>query len=377
MTGIGGVSVAGLPGGLRAGRTLVAATLAGALMLQGCASIPAGVDANDPCSINRKPLVEAQERYNETIAIGAVSGALIGALIGGLATGDVGGALIGGGIGLATGALGGYLQAKNQQARNRAEVLNAINDDVRASRGYVTRIGEGIRRLNTCRANEVADLRRRIQAGQVVGQAAQDQLALLRSRIADDRRLVNAVIGEVDENRGVFADALAKTQGVERDLVVSSSAQAYQPVVRSSARPSGGGSAAGLPSSRGSTKYATAGVNVRSGPGTQYDRLGTFAPGQRVGYLGDGGGGWAIVDAGGRDGYVANRFLSDRPRASGGGGAGAGGVVALPTVDPSRQPRPKNDIEALYIEASNIKAEDKAFEAQIGQELDALEALAQ
>lgn len=358
----------------RAPRAALAVTLAGALALQGCATIPAGVDANDPCSVNRQPLVEAQQRYNETIAVGAVSGALAGALIGGLATGDLSGALIGGAIGAAGGALGGYLQAKNQQAQSRAEVIDAINQDVRSSRGYVTRIGEGIRRLNTCRANEVADLRRRIQQGMVGGDAAQAELALLRTRIADDRRLVNAVIGEVDENRGVFADALAKTQGVERDMVVSASAQSYQPVVRGGGGGSGGGIVRGMASSGGETRFATAGVNVRSGPGTQHARIGTFGEGQRVGLLGDAGGGWSRVAAGSGEGYVATRFLSSSPPRTAQGG---GGAVSVPTVDARRAPKPKNDIEALYIEASNIKAEDAAFENQIGQELDALEALAQ
>lgn len=372
MTTLGGLAgrrARGLAGALgRLPRLGLAAALAGALALQGCATIPAGVDANDPCSANRQPLVEAQQRYNETIAVGAVSGAALGALIGGLATGDWGGALAGAAIGGVSGAVGGYLQAKAQQASNRAQVIDAINQDVRDSRRYVSRIGEGIRRLNTCRANEVADLRRRIQAGAVSGEAARAELAVLRSRIADDRRLVNAVIGEVNENRGVFADALAKTQGVERDLVVSASARNYEPVVR------GGGSAGsrvarGISSTRGETRYATAGLNVRSGPGTEHPRIAVFAEGQRVGLLGSAGGGWSLVDAGGRDGYVASRYLAATPPGTASGSAG------VPTVDARRAPKPENDLEALYIEASNVRAEEEAFERQIDQELEAVEAL--
>jgi len=351
---IGGMTAGG---GARPGRVFAGGVLAAALVVQGCATVPVGVDAADSCSQHRQPMVRAQEQFNETVAAGAISGALVGALIGGLASGDAGGALAGAAIGGLTGAAGGYLQAKSQQAQNRAQVIEAINQDVRSSRRYISSIGEGIRRLNTCRANEVADLRRRVAENRIGGDAARSELALLRSRIADDRRLINAVMGDVNENNGVYADALAKTQGVDREIIVSERAERYDPVVR------------GAVSTRGSRQYATAGVNVRSGPGTNNRVLGTFRRGQAVGVLGSAGGGWSRVDYGGRDAYVAARFLADSPPAA------AAAKPAVPTVDKSARPAPKSDVEALYIEAADIKAEDAAFEASINEELEAIEAL--
>ncbi|GMG85339.1 hypothetical protein LNKW23_45590 [Paralimibaculum aggregatum] len=363
--------------GRRLGRALTGLAVGGALALQGCAPV-AGVDADDFCSQHRAVMVKEQERFNETIAIGAISGAIAGGIIGGLASGDVTGALIGAVVGGATGALGGYLTAKSRQGRNRAEILNAINQDVRATRGFVTQLSESVRRLNTCRANEVNDLSRRIQSGQLSGEAARAELAVLRQRIADDRRLVNQVIGEVDENRGVFADALAKTSQVDRDIVVSSRVQSYQPQTTSYTSSLSAGTV--LESPGGRTRYASAGVNVRTGPGTEFDKMGVFYKGQRVGYLGDAGGGWSRVSVPGGEGFVASKYLATSRPSSGSQVAAAPpkatGKFEPPRVEARAQPRASSDIDELTIQASNLKAEDQAFEAAVSQELDALEALA-
>ncbi|MGF1500890.1 MAG: SH3 domain-containing protein [Paracoccaceae bacterium] len=360
------------------GRAALACLVGGALLLQGCVATGPGVQANDPCSQNRQPMVEAQQRFNDTIAGNVVVGAVIGGIIGGVITGDIGGAIGGAIAGGLAGAAKGYVDAKAQQAQNRAEVVQAINQDVRSSRAYVSTIGEAVRRLNTCRANEVADLRRRIETGQISGDAARAELAVLRNRIADDRRQINLVMGDVDENNGVYADALSKTQGIDRSIVVSQTATTYQPVVRGGSQPTGGTRGRLVLGSGGETRFATASVNVRSGPGTQFSVVGGLAPGQRVGVIG-GSGGWSQLDT--RDGaaaFVASRFLSASRPSTGGGTVArtSPGAVAVPQVDKSRRPPPKSDVEALYLEAADIRAEDQAFEEQIGDELSALEALA-
>ena len=338
-------------------RGVTGLVLALAMIVQGCASVPVGVEANDPCSRHRQPMVAAQERFNETVATQAVAGAVIGGLIGGLASGDLGGALAGAVAGGLTGAASGYLQAKAQQAQNRAEVINAINQDVRSSRQYISRIGEGVRRLNTCRANEVADLRRRVQQGQIGGEAAREELAVLRARIADDRRLINAVMGDVEENTGTYTAALAKTQGVEQDIIVSQRAREYEPVVR------------GAVSTGGRTQYATAGVNVRGGPGTDYRVVGTFNRGQRVGVLGSSGG-WSRVDYGGREAYVSARYLADSPPAG-------RAETQTAAIDRSARPEPANDMDALIIEAKDIRAENEVLSNQIDEDIGTVEALLQ
>ncbi len=371
----GGASLAFLAD--KAWRGVLVLLLAGSMTLQGCTIPAAGVDADDFCSRNRQPLLDEIQRFNDTIAIGALGGALAGAAAGAAATGDIAGVLVGAAIGATAGGIGGYLVAKRRQAQQAGSVVQAINQDVRATRGWVTKVSEGVRRLNTCRANEVNDLRRRIQSGQISGEAARAELALLRERIAADRRLVNQVIGAVDENQGTFTAALAETQGVERDLVVSSSVRSYQPrVVGGSSGGGGGGIVRGMSSPGGETRYATAGVNVRAGPGTNFSRIGTFGEGQRVGFLGDAGGGWSRVAAGSGEGFVASRFLSaSRPSAGGGTAAASGGEFTVPKAETPRGVRANSELEGLYIEAANLEAEDEAFAAEVDQELAALEAL--
>lgn len=56
---------------------------------------------------------------------------------------------------------------------------------------------------------------------------------------------------------------------------------------------------------------ATASVNVRTGPGTQYRVVDTLRPGERVSIV-DQAGGWCAVRANGPDGWVSCRYLSDR-----------------------------------------------------------------
>ena len=333
--------------------------IAGVFVVQACASVPARVDANDPCSIHRKPMVEAQERFNDTIAGNVVAGAVIGGIIGGLVTGDVGGAIGGAIAGGLAGAAKGYLDAKSQQAQNRAQVLSAINQDVRSSRAYIGQISEGVRRLQTCRANEIADLQRRIQQRAITGGAARTELATLRNRIADDRRLFNAVMGDVDENTGVYASALAQTQGVDEALVVSNQVSTYQPVIDGPIR-----------STRGARNYAQAGVNVRSGPGTSYSKIGAISKGQSIGVLGAVGGGWTRVDASGRDGYVASKYIGPNRPAN-----VQQQVVVQPKADRRSTPRTSSEVEELYIQKADLKAGYDVYEQSAVDLLDSTEAL--
>jgi len=54
---------------------------------------------------------------------------------------------------------------------------------------------------------------------------------------------------------------------------------------------------------------ATSSVNVRTGPGTQYNAIDTLRPGERVGIT-DQSGGWCEVSKSGPDGWVSCRYLT-------------------------------------------------------------------
>lgn len=74
---------------------------------------------------------------------------------------------------------------------------------------------------------------------------------------------------------------------------------------------------------------ATASVNVRSGPGTNYAVVDTLRAGQQVD-VDRCSGGWCFVEKAGPDGWVSARYLSDA-----GGGITIGGGSSRPDVDVS------------------------------------------
>ncbi len=59
------------------------------------------------------------------------------------------------------------------------------------------------------------------------------------------------------------------------------------------------------------TMYATETVNVRSGPGANYDKVGRFSTGDAVTVTGRASTGWFRVLIDGKTGYVSNAYLSD------------------------------------------------------------------
>ena len=64
---------------------------------------------------------------------------------------------------------------------------------------------------------------------------------------------------------------------------------------------------------------ATASVNVRSGPGTQYRVVDTLYPGETVNIESCRSNGWCLVEHSGPDGWVSARYLSNDGRDYGGG----------------------------------------------------------
>ena len=65
------------------------------------------------------------------------------------------------------------------------------------------------------------------------------------------------------------------------------------------------------------TVYATTAVNVRSGPGTEYDRIGLLATDDSVKRTGIGSNGWSRVIYNGEIGYVSGEFLTTEAPAAG------------------------------------------------------------
>ena len=63
--------------------------------------------------------------------------------------------------------------------------------------------------------------------------------------------------------------------------------------------------------------YATAAVNVRSGAGTDFEKLGTISPDSAVSVTGKTADGWYRIEYGSKTGYVcADYFTTDKPKAA-------------------------------------------------------------
>ena len=77
------------------------------------------------------------------------------------------------------------------------------------------------------------------------------------------------------------------------------------------------------------TKYATQSVNVRSGPSTDYDKIGSLSTNQEVQVTGQASTGWyRFTWTDGREAYVSDRYVSDEkvevaPPASNNSGSGS------------------------------------------------------
>ena len=76
------------------------------------------------------------------------------------------------------------------------------------------------------------------------------------------------------------------------------------------------------------TKYATQSVNVRSGPSTDYDKIGGLTTNQEVQVTGQASTGWYRIEYNGGEAYVSGKYLSDEkvevaPPASNNSGSGS------------------------------------------------------
>lgn len=59
------------------------------------------------------------------------------------------------------------------------------------------------------------------------------------------------------------------------------------------------------------TKYAKQSVNIRKGPGTDYDKIGSLTMNQKVTVTGQADNGWYRISYNGGDAYVSNKYLVD------------------------------------------------------------------
>ncbi|MGF1658878.1 MAG: glycine zipper domain-containing protein [Rubrimonas sp.] len=216
----------------RALRGGLAALLAVSMTLQGCATVPVN-DVADTCAPNRAPLAAIVEQYNErfkvNVAGGAAAGAAAGAAIGAARGNLLAGLLIGAATGALAGAAVSYYNNQQQKYQNQADLRRAIDGDIRAAKNDVGSVASAVTRLNQCRLNQLADLRKRVQGG-ARGEAEAAQLATIRRWMDDDRKLIETVVGDFADGNSIYTDAYAQSRQIDKDRVAPRVAR-YQPKV--------------------------------------------------------------------------------------------------------------------------------------------------
>jgi len=79
-------------------------------------------------------------------------------------------------------------------------------------------------------------------------------------------------------------------------------------------------------------RYATSSLNIRKGPGTEYEVMGRLALAQEIQATGQAENGWYELMVGEEKGYVSGDYISEEP-------------VVIPTPEPTAEPAPQPAVE--------------------------------
>lgn len=175
--------------------------LALALGLAGCAST---YDDGRPLTPAQRELREQNERFNETIATGAVVGAVTLGLLGALLAGrrDRGtGAVIGATAGAMVGAAAGhYLATRNERYASREQAAMARTDAARREAAELARTARASEQVAVENRARLRQLEAQVRSGQATAaqlaaqqRAAQQDLALMDSAIDHSRKVESAM----------------------------------------------------------------------------------------------------------------------------------------------------------------------------------------
>lgn len=190
----------------------------------------------DSCASYRQPLESSKNHFAQSIIGEGLKGAAIaaaGTAIIALVTDDqdlkrqIGRAAIAGAL---AGGAYGYIQAKEQQAKNKADMRRLIYKDARSDNKQLGQFGRSIRALNKCRSRQVAEVKKNFKARRIDKKTAKAQLKQIRAAIQDDNKLVNDVIGDVEKRNAIYVGSLAQVENLTEQKV-KGKARNYKPRV--------------------------------------------------------------------------------------------------------------------------------------------------
>lgn len=329
-----------------------AVALIASMSLSGCTvtgnslrSQYANTTGTDNCAAYREPLIQTEDEFNTPIIQGVVIGALVGTAAGALASGSAQGAAIGAASGALAGGALGYYSARQQQSKNQADLLAAIDSDARGDQGRFSRIGNAATALGNCRQGQIADVRTKLTSGKITKEQAKVELQAIEQSVFFDNELISKVYGTMDSRLDTYAQARAKATNTSVETILADS---------------GASASAVKPTKMSIIQKST---TVRATPANSGKRLGTISPNTSVEVLDTSSDGkWSRINFGGADtAYVASSSIGSAPAAA--------------AVRPSAPPPPANAVQSLARSKTEaVNASSKANQS-IQHELAAARAL--
>lgn len=189
-------------------RPLGVMVLVTALGLGGCATGGGGgygYDYDQPLTPAQAALRQQTDRFNDTVATGAVAGALLGALVGALADSDNRGrgALIGAAAGGALGGASGYyIASQNEQYASREQALDARIQAASNEANSYRQIAASSARVAADNRQKIALLEQQYRAGQISAKDYRNRTASMQ----EDLRLMDEALSNAGEVRQKIAE---------------------------------------------------------------------------------------------------------------------------------------------------------------------------
>jgi uncharacterized protein HemX len=204
---------------------ILAATAASLLLLSACATTNAG---GEPLTPAQQQLRSQNERFNETVATGAVVGAIALGILGALLAGNnrgqgaAVGALAGAAIG---GAAGTYIAARNERYATREQAANARISAANREAAELERTALAAEQVAKENRERLAALQARVKAGQATAAqlraqqaTAQQDLELMNDAIAHSRKVEGAMRADGVPQAASVQDSRRRMEDAARDL---------------------------------------------------------------------------------------------------------------------------------------------------------------
>ncbi|WP_299437246.1 SH3 domain-containing protein [uncultured Rhodospira sp.] len=299
--------------------------VATALVLGGCQTtnigsiLPGGYlsDKDDKCYAQRAALDSTGNTFETEVLRNVLLGAGAGALGALLADENP---FVGAGLGAAAALAGTLLYDLQRQTGNSVELTEAAIKGVREENTRIDLLLTRFEALRGCRYDEAQDIREALDAGRITRAVAEERMAAVRERYQEDVRQMERIASNISDRTEGYAavyNQIAADNG-GRQLEVNAP------------RLSQGGGA-----------RVTRTANLRSGPGTQYDKVGRLTRGTRVTVLSSANGWSRIVNPNGGQAYIAD-FLIGR-------GRGAGPASARIENRPAEKPLPPGRVDDVVL----------------------------